>query len=240
MENRKYIHVMDSELYLQAMEQTTLSQRVATGLRNEIIENRLPPGTKITESELSTALNVSRTVVREAITTLVQEGLIVKATNRYTKVAEYTQRDIQEIFDLRGALEIAGARACLRQHDIVDRLTEKEENMRQLNCQPHIDRLAFVYADMDFHTLIIKASENRRLLDAWNKILSPLLRLIYSYVLNCTKESPLGNIGYNHQKIIQAFNSRDFDVVSKALLDHVALMQDILLAQRNVEPDGEA
>jgi len=233
MENAKYVRLTDSELYLPAVEQTTLSQQVAVGLRNEIIENRLPAGTKITESELSNALNVSRTVVREAIAALVQEGLLVKATNRYTKVTECTRRDIEEIFDLRGALEVTAARACLRREDIVTKLVEKDQAMALLNSQPQVSQLAVVYADIGFHTLIIEASGNSRLLDAWNKILSPLLRLIYRYVLSCTSESPLGNVTYDHQAIIRAFDTRDFDTVSKALIGHITLMRDILLREQD-------
>lgn len=227
-----------SGLHLATLHYTTLGQRVATGLRNEIIENRLPAGTKITESELSQTLNVSRTVVREAITILVQEGLVDKAPNRYTKVASYTPKDIQEIFDLRGALEMAGARVCIDQDDIVERLVRREQKMLEINRQQQIDRLAFVYADMEFHTLIVSAADNSRLLDAWNKILSPLLRLVYGYVRTCTEESPLGVVTYDHGKIIRAFASRDYDLAARTLLEHTVIMRNILL-QTHRDPGGK-
>ena len=184
---------------------------------------------KITESELSKSLNVSRAVVREAIVILVQEGLLEKVTNRYTKVAEYTQRDIRDIFDLRSVLEIGGARYCIQQPEIVKKLQEREHVMVEINAYPPIDKLALVYADMNIHTLIIQEAGNQRLLEAWNRILSPLLRLIYSYVLRCTEESSLGSISYDHSDIIQAFAKRDWDEVSRVLMSHTELMRDILL-----------
>ncbi|MGI6586176.1 MAG: GntR family transcriptional regulator [Lutisporaceae bacterium] len=214
---------------LGTLEYMPLSEKVASQLRNQIIENHLPADTKITESDLSTTLGVSRTVVREAIMMLVNEGLIVKAHNRYTKVASYTKRDIQEIYDMRGALELTAARICINKETVAEELLEKEQQMLMLATKAEIDRLAFVYADMDFHSCIVKSSENSRLMDAWSKILGPCLVLLYRYTLNCSKRSPLGNLYYDHSKIIRAFAAHDYESVYTALMDHIDVMKNILI-----------
>ena len=208
-----------------------LSEKVASKLRNEIIENHLHADTKIVESDISSTLNVSRTVVREAIMKLVQEGLIVKEHNRYSKVVSFTKEDIIEIYDMRAGLELTAARVCINQNDIAEKLHDKEKLMLKLSGAAEIDRLAYIYADMDFHTCIIQSSENSRLIDAWSKLLSPCLVLLYRYTLSCSKTSPLGKLSYDHSNIIRAFVSKDYQIVYDEIMEHIEIMKKVLLEE---------
>ena len=219
----------ESVLQFGPVEYTTLSEKVASKLRDEIIENRLPLDTRVTESDLSAKLGVSRAVVREAIVMLVREGLMVKAHNRFTKVVTYTKRDIQELYDMRVGLELTGARICIGKPTIAEELVKREQRMLMLSSEPEIDRLAFVYADMGFHTHIVASSGNNRLIDAWSTILSPCLVMLYRYVLNCSKNSPLGRLSYDHSKIIRAFAAHDYEAASMELMEHINVMKLILL-----------
>jgi GntR family transcriptional repressor for pyruvate dehydrogenase complex len=56
---------------------TTLAQRVVAGLKDKILAGDLPPGYKLpSEAELIDEYQVSRTVIREAVTRLRAEGLV--------------------------------------------------------------------------------------------------------------------------------------------------------------------
>lgn len=216
-------------LQFEPVEYTTLSEMVAAKLRDEIIESRLSLDTRVTESDLSAKLGVSRAVIREAVMMLVREGLMVKAHNRFTKVVTYTNHDIQEIYDMRVGLELTGARICIEKPNIANELAEKEHRMLMLSSVEGIDRLAFVYADMGFHTHIIEASGNNRLIEAWSTILSPCLVMLYRYTLSCGEGSPLGRLSYDHSKIIRAFASHNYETVSMELMEHINVMKLILL-----------
>ena len=93
----------------------SLSQKVYEYLQDAIIEGDLAPGSRLLERELSERLAVSRIPIREALPLLEAEGLIVTVPRRGSVVAQMTLTDIEELFDLRGSLDVLAARqASLR------------------------------------------------------------------------------------------------------------------------------
>ena len=80
-----------------------------------IIEGTLPPGTRLNERVLCEQLMVSRTPLREAFKVLAGEGLIELLPNRGAQVAELSVADIEQTFEVLGALEgLSGQLACER------------------------------------------------------------------------------------------------------------------------------
>ncbi|WP_030933155.1 GntR family transcriptional regulator [Streptomyces sp. NRRL S-646] len=84
-------------------------ERVLASLRQEIIAGSLRPGDRLVERELAERLGVSRVPVREAIRALVAEGFVHFETPRRTVVRRLTPHDVQELFELREALEVYAA-----------------------------------------------------------------------------------------------------------------------------------
>lgn len=78
-------------------------------VRSRIMAGHYGPGTHLTEGQLCEELDVSRTPVRSALRRLSEEGLIQTEPNRGAFVAQWTQSDIDEVFDLRCVLEARGA-----------------------------------------------------------------------------------------------------------------------------------
>ncbi len=83
----------------------TSSERVATRVRDMILDGRLAPGARLGEVELAGRLGVSRTPVREALSRLGAEGLVEHVPNRGARVATWTVAEIESVFELRSALE---------------------------------------------------------------------------------------------------------------------------------------
>ncbi|GAA3758838.1 GntR family transcriptional regulator [Streptomyces tremellae] len=86
-----------------------LRERVRTELRHRIVSGQLPPGTRLVERELAESLGVSRVPVREAIRTLTAEGFVVALSPRRVVVRTLTPDDVDQIFELREALEVHAA-----------------------------------------------------------------------------------------------------------------------------------
>lgn len=82
-----------------------LREVVCESLREAIRKGVLRPGERIMEIKLAEELGVSRTPVREAIRKLELEGYVVMMPRRGTYVADMSIRDINEIFEIRTALE---------------------------------------------------------------------------------------------------------------------------------------
>ncbi|MEV4602298.1 GntR family transcriptional regulator [Amycolatopsis sp. NPDC049253] len=91
-------------------------RRVHEELRERILDGRLKPGDRLVERELAEDLGVSRVPVREAIRSLEAEGFVVVESPRRVVVRTLARVDVEELFDVREALEslaagLAAARA---------------------------------------------------------------------------------------------------------------------------------
>lgn len=84
---------------------TRASERAGDAVRELILRGELAAGSRLGETELAERLGVSRTPVREALTRLAAEGLVEIVPNRGARVSSWTVTELQEVFDLRAALE---------------------------------------------------------------------------------------------------------------------------------------
>ncbi|WP_326836691.1 GntR family transcriptional regulator [Amycolatopsis rhabdoformis] len=84
-------------------------QRVREELRERILSGLLKPGDRLVERELAEGLGVSRVPVREAIRSLEAEGFVVVESPRRVVVRTLSRVDVEELFDVREALESLAA-----------------------------------------------------------------------------------------------------------------------------------
>jgi DNA-binding GntR family transcriptional regulator len=106
------------------------SDRAYATLREDIVEWRLAPGTVLQEVEQSERLGVSRTPVREALARLTADGLVAAQGGRGLVVTTVSVESVEQLFDLRRALEQETARAAAKNRtpdvflDLRDRFRE--------------------------------------------------------------------------------------------------------------------
>ncbi|MCD1144557.1 GntR family transcriptional regulator [Kocuria sp. LUK] len=112
----------------------TRREAVAQHLREEILSGALAPGAPIRDAEIAARLDVSITPVREAITELIGEGLVVSTANKRRHVAVLTQRRAIELMDVLGVVTVAALERAVPAlddgrldalADAVDRFTEE-------------------------------------------------------------------------------------------------------------------
>jgi DNA-binding GntR family transcriptional regulator len=97
-----------------AMERETTPVRIAAALRAEIARGVLPPGTRIPEMEFTAAFGVSRHTLREAISLLVAEGLLTRASFKGVEVTKLSGADVRDIYAARRLIELAAVDALNR------------------------------------------------------------------------------------------------------------------------------
>ena len=93
-----------------AIEHKQLWQAVADQLRDEILDGRLPAGSRLVETELADRFGVSRGPIRDALAELARGGLAVDLPRRGTFVSSLTERDLAEVYVIRRAIEEAAVR----------------------------------------------------------------------------------------------------------------------------------
>lgn len=118
------------------------SDRAYDTLRSDIINWRLTPGTVLGEVELSERLGVSRTPIREALAKLTAEGLSEPQSGRGVVVSEISLDHLDELFELRAALECKAAELAAQRRDPAIFLTlhEKLSNAGELITAQDPDR----------------------------------------------------------------------------------------------------
>jgi len=90
----------DGELYAPSLVEMTTGR-----LREEILSGALQPGERLIEEQIRQRFAISRAPLREALRLLAQQGLVDHLPRRGARVAEWSETDISQLFELRGVLE---------------------------------------------------------------------------------------------------------------------------------------
>jgi DNA-binding GntR family transcriptional regulator len=91
-------------------------ETVVAALRQEILEGERPGGQRLVEQDLTAHYAVARHTLRAALRTLQAEGLVRIEPNRGARVTRLSGSEIVELYELRTALEVEGARLALERH----------------------------------------------------------------------------------------------------------------------------
>jgi DNA-binding GntR family transcriptional regulator len=150
---------------------SNLGESVYRLLWDRILDRRLHPGEKLSDLRLSDELGVSRTPVREALNRLVQDGIITSEPNRGFYVASFSAKDIEEIYDLRAALELAALRISGPHlgseflHQALDELVRVERQYVAAATEQEMaeSAAAFLECDREFHRAFVERAGNSRL-----------------------------------------------------------------------------
>ena len=195
-----------------------LREVVIENIRDAILSGDFPAGMRLTELQLADEMGVSRTPIREAIRNLEQEGLVVMIPRRGAYVADVSIHDINEVYEIRTALEtLAAGLAAERIED-----SEIEEMDKYLIAtRTYVSRLDYakiVEMDTAFHDVIYKASRNKRCMN----IISTLRQQIIS-IRERSMPYPgrLDEMLLEHRAIVDAIAQRDVEKAQMAVKTHM-------------------
>ncbi len=90
---------------LNTADEPSRAETTYLAIKHAIIEQALPPGTRLPEDEMGVHLHVSRTLVREALARLTTEGLVEAGRKRTATVAQPTRAEAEHVFSTRHCLE---------------------------------------------------------------------------------------------------------------------------------------
>ncbi|MGE3813540.1 MAG: GntR family transcriptional regulator [Candidatus Nanopelagicales bacterium] len=138
---------------------------IARTIRAAILDGRLAPGEPLREVQLAGSLGTSRTPVREALILLESEGLVEGAANRGSTVKRYERAELEELYDIRAALEGHAARAAAaRMEDgVVEALEASCDRFRRLRTARQIVVPCLTEENLTFHNIILSVAGSDRL-----------------------------------------------------------------------------
>lgn len=225
------------------LENLTLWERVHGFLRQEILSNRLPPGTELAEVALAESLGVSRGPVREALGRLATEGLVTVRPRRGAVVSSLSKQEFLEAYQVREALEMLAIRLAVPRTtpELLERLQGLIAKMQ--DCAGRDDVDGFFELNAQFHRAFVDASGNGRLMELYRQLVEQLGRYRGS---SLALRGSLKRSIAEHRTILRAVASGDPDRAAHLLSEHIRVPQrrleagdDELFALRTIPPKGE-
>lgn len=203
-------------------------------LRKAILKGELKPGERLMEIALAERLGVSRTPVREAMRKLELEGLVVMIPRRGAQVANITEKDLNDVLEVRIALEnLTIENACTRMtEEQLSQLWEAAKVFERTMADGTLVKLA--EADVAFHEVIYQSSDNRRL----NQVLNNLREQIYRYRVEYLKDEETRNLLVKeHEELYEAIKARDVKTAQEISFRHIENQREAIV--RSIREENE-
>ncbi|ATI42574.1 hypothetical protein CBW24_11525 [Pacificitalea manganoxidans] len=214
----------------------TRASRVASELRDLILRGDLPPGSKVHLDQLRERFGVSLSPMREAVSRLVADGIVVFEDQRGYRIAPVSRENLMEISQVRADVESLALRYAIAAADL-DWESEILAALHRVNRTPRDnddpDRFeAWEQAHSDFHQALISGCALPTLLrfcatlhlqtDRYRRLLLP-------------GTAPDLDVAQEHAAIAEAAVARDTDRAAALLHDHIQRTGTMLAAR--IDPD---
>ncbi len=208
---------------------TLLKDKAYLTLKQQILEDRYPPGSALAERRLAEELGMSKTPVKAALERLELEGYITIAPQQFVRVRELELAEIAEQYEIRTALEtyivrrLAGKLSPDQQERLQANLRRQRELLDNEAAIP--DR---VTADAAFHMLLAEVLGNQSIF----RIMSDLQDRIYRVITRVFRRTPerFAASVEEHQRIADALLSGDGERAAQLVGEHLQHGQSISLA----------
>lgn len=203
---------------------------VHDALQREILTLELAPGSALDETQLAKRFSTSRSPVREALSRLAAQNLVVMLPNRSTVVAPLQLSDFPryiEALDLsqRVCTRLAAERRTAAQLDAMRAAAKGFD--RALLPHDHLDMLA---ANKAFHMTVAAAAQNRFLAAQYDTLLDEGRRLMRLYFLHLDEAAYPNPLAEDHHVMVEAIAAQDADEAERLAQLHTAGFRDRLLS----------
>jgi DNA-binding GntR family transcriptional regulator len=216
-----------------------LGNSIYQQLRESILYGELKPGVRLIVLDLSQKFGVSQAPVREALSRLRQDGLIIGKDNKGSIVSEISLDEVEELYELRHLIEGYAVRETLKtmKQKNFDNLEDLYAGMKQAGIEN--DLAKFISLDMKFHDFFYENCNNKAILNVWKHIKVQLMR--FMFVSNQIYFSKLEEVADYHIELLSALRSDDTEQIEKLFKDHMKVVwwrikktdQDKLLFHEN-------
>lgn len=198
----------------------TLHDEVLQRLRDMIIEGEIEPGARISEGAVGARLGVSRTPLREAIKTLVGEGLVDIVQTKGAIVHVFTEKELYDTIQTLKILEESAGRLACQQASDETIAAIGSLHAAMIARYEAGERLEYFKLNQAIHSAIAAA--------AGNKVLQTMHEMLQARVKRARfeghgEQSRWAEAVKEHEEMIVALRARDSDALAEVLGRHMAL-----------------
>lgn len=206
----------------------TLVEQVYEAILAEISAGKLPPGSRIIQEQIAHGLGVSRQPVQQALLLLRNQGMLRDAPGRGLIVAHIDPKYVQDMYDVRAAIE---GLACRRAAEVN---AEKARQLGPALIQAGREAVAsgsvaaMIQADMKFHDFVYQLSEN--------KLIAPAMENHWTYTRRVMGEVLMRDerprdIWGQHEEILDAVMRGDGDTAEALVRRHITQAAKVMAAR---------
>jgi len=177
----------------------------------------LAPGEKLKIEDLKQKLGLGATAIREALSQLSSEQLVIRLDQRGFRAAEANRADFEELLDLRCTLESKALRQSIANADDewLESLLLVHHRMTRAKAQ---GREVFEQKHKDFHMALIGQSNSPLLLRFCSQLYD--LNIRYRYIAGGPAGYDKRDVAAEHQAILDAVLARDVETADRLLMEH--------------------
>ncbi|MCD5992678.1 GntR family transcriptional regulator [Pseudomonas sp. CDFA 602] len=182
-----------------------------------ILEQRLAPGTKLSEEALGEIFGVSRTIIRRALSRLGHEGVVQLRPNRGAVVASPSVEEARQVFFSRRLVEKAITELAV-EHATADQLAELRQMVSdERDSFARGDRGAGIRLSGEFHLQLAVAARNAPLISFQRSLVSQTSLIIAQY-----ETGNRSHCSYDeHNQLIDAIEARDAALAVELMMHHM-------------------
>jgi DNA-binding GntR family transcriptional regulator len=196
-----------------------LNEKAYKRLKQAIFQSELPPGTRVFDSHIAEMFGISRTPVRDAIKMLINEGLIVNKGKSGNFILDVSEKDINELYDLRLLLEKYTIESFAKEgssfcSDAAIAVLDKYDK----NAPDYTEQ--FVRFDEEFHKLMVSFTSNQRLCKVYSDVIDQTKVFRKKQAVNHAK---VGVAMQEHCKMVYASKEKEYDEAVAVISKHIEL-----------------
>jgi DNA-binding GntR family transcriptional regulator len=201
---------------LETISRTSVAESAYRAIRGSLLAARFRPGERLVESQLATALGVSRGPIREALRRLRHEGLVVELPHRGSYAREFTIDDVVDIYNVRVGLESVAIRLAVRSRQPTAGLRQLIEAMRSAGSEGDVARVS--ERELEFHELLCELSENARIANLFDSIAAQVQMAV---AMDNALYGNLVDIADEHEPVVEAMETGDEEFAVQSLSNHI-------------------
>jgi DNA-binding GntR family transcriptional regulator len=202
-----------------AIPRPALHEQAAHRLRQMLVENRIAPGAKLNERELSEVLNVSRTPLREAIKMLAAEGLVELLPNRGAIALALSEADVVNTFEVMAGLEAQSGELAAQRITDAELNEIKAMQFEMMAAHTRRDLPAYYRLNAAIHSAINAAAKNPVLAATYNQVNARLQALRFR---SNQDEEKWRDALQEHEQMVAALSARDPAAMRAVMSMHLA------------------
>src|SRR5699024_9928412 len=186
--------------------------------KTSILSGKIDQQSILTEAELSEYLETSRTPIRDAVTELINEGLLIRLPRKGFKVRTIEDHELEQIIYLRHSIEKKGLLLLIKTitdeevYELYKIISQQETAISEKN------RIKYIELDQQFHRKILVFSEQNLLERIFQELYNLSLLIGHAAIMN---EGRTEEVVKEHKEIIESLQLGDENAALAALERHL-------------------